>query len=59
MKKWIKYITSTVVFSVIYTITEYLLTENISWKMVVATSIIYFILYTTIDLTFKKTKKDN
>lgn len=59
MKKWIKYITSTVVFSVIYTIAEYLLTENISWKMVVATSIIYFILYTTIDLTFTKTKKDN
>lgn len=59
MKKWIKYITSTVAFSVIYTIAEYLLAENISWKMVVATSIIYFILYTMIDLTLKKTKKDN
>ena len=59
MKKWIKYLTSTVVFSVIYTIAEYLLTKNINWKMVVIATIIYAILYTTIDLTFKKSKKDN
>mgnify|MGYP006934498051 FL=1 len=57
MKKWIKYITSTVIFSIIYIIAEYLLIKNINWKMAITATIIYFILYAISDLTLNKSKK--
>lgn len=54
MKKWIKYLVSTVVFFVVYTLMEYLLTKSINWKMIIVTTIIYGVLYTTIDLICDK-----
>ncbi len=54
MKKWIKYLTSTVVFSVIYTIAEYLLTKNINWKMIITATVLYSALYAATDFICEK-----
>ena len=58
MKKWIKYLMSTVVFGIMYTIVEYLLTKDINWKLVIVATIMYAILYTTIDLICNKSTKE-
>ena len=59
MKKWTKYLISTIVFETLYIITELLLSKNINWKMFIITAIIYTIVYTGIDLICNKltTKK--
>lgn len=54
MKKWIKYLISVVVFLVVYALIEYLLTKSVNWKMIIVTTIIYGVLYTTIDLICDK-----
>lgn len=59
MKKWIKYLMSIIIFCVLYTIITYLVTKNISFKMVAITTIIYAVLYTTIDLICDKFFKRN
>lgn len=59
MKKWIKYLMSTIIFCVLYTTITYLVTKNISFKMVAITTIIYAVLYTTIDLICDKFFKRN
>lgn len=57
MKKWIKYLISTVILGIVYTIAEYLLTKDINWKMVIVATILYAILYTTVDLICNKSAK--
>ncbi len=54
MKKWMKYLINTIIFCIIYMIVEYLLTKNINWKMIIASTIIYSILYTATDLISNK-----
>ena len=54
MKEYMKYIISTIVFLVVYTLVSYLLTKNIYFKMIIITSIVYAISYTTIDLVCNK-----
>lgn len=54
MKKWIKYLMSIIIFCVLYTTITYLVTKNISFKMVAITTIIYAVLFTTIDLICDK-----
>lgn len=49
MKKWIKYLISIVVFSIMYIVVKYLLTKDINWKMVIVATIIYAIIYTIFD----------
>lgn len=41
MKEYMKYIISTIVFLVVYTLVSYLLTKNIDFKMIIITSIVY------------------
>ena len=57
MKRWIKYLISTIIFGIVYTLVEYLLNKSINWKMVIVTTITYAIFYTTIDLISNKTNK--
>ena len=57
MKKWTKYLISTIVFSIVYTMVEYLLTKDINWKMIIVTTIMYAIIYTTLDLICNKSTK--
>ena len=57
MNRWIKYLISTIIFGIVYTLVEYLLNKNINWKMVIVTTITYTILYITIDLISNKTSK--
>lgn len=61
MKKYLKYIISTIVFAVVYTLVSYLPTKNIDFKMIIITTIVYAISYTTIDLVCNKvsSKKKN
>ncbi len=54
MKKWMKYLMSTIIFCILYTIITYLLTKNISFKMIAITTIIYVIIYTATDLICNK-----
>ncbi len=54
MKKWIKYLMSTIIFFILYTTMTYLLTKNISFKMIIITTIIYAIIYTATDLICNK-----
>ena len=54
MKEYMKYIISTIVFLVVYTLVSYLLTKNIDFKMIIITSIVYAISYITIDLVCNK-----
>lgn len=54
MKKWMKYLISTIIFGITYTIVVYLLNKNINWKMVIVTTIIYAVFYTIIDLGCNK-----
>lgn len=49
-----KYLINTIIFCIIYMIVEYLLTKNINWKMIIASTIIYAILYTATDLISNK-----
>ena len=58
MKKWIKYLISVVVFLVVYALIEYLLTKSVNWKMIIVTTIIYGVLYTTMDLICDKYIKE-
>ena len=50
MKKWTKYLMSTIV----YTMVTYLLTKNISFKMIAITTLVYAIFYTATDLICNK-----
>lgn len=54
MKKWMKYLMSTIIFCALYTTITYLLTKNISFKMIAITTIIYVIIYTATDLICNK-----
>lgn len=54
MKEYMKYIISTIVFLVVYTLVSYLLTKNIDFKMIIITTIVYAVSYTTIDLVCNK-----
>lgn len=40
-----------------YTTAEYLLTKDINWEMVIVATILYAILYTTVDLICNKSVK--
>ena len=44
MKNWLKYIISAVIFFVVFIGLEYLLTKNIEWDMVIASTLLYYIL---------------
>ena len=55
MKKYLKYIISTIVFAVVYTLVLYICTKNIDFKMILITTIVYAVSYTTIDLICNKT----
>lgn len=57
MKKWMKYLTSTIVFGFLYTMAEYLLSKDIDWKMVIVTTIIYIVFYIIVDLVWNKLLK--
>ncbi len=59
MKEYMKYIISTIVFIVVYTLVSYLLTKNIDLKMIIITTIVYAVSYTTIDLICNKTISKN
>ena len=50
MKGFIKYLISTVVFCLVYSLLQYLFDKNIDWKMIIVSTIIYGVLYTVIDL---------
>lgn len=54
MKKYVKYLISTVVFFTVYTLIEYLLTKNLNWRDAIITTIIYSVCYTSVDLIFNK-----
>lgn len=54
MKKWMKYLMSTIIFCFLYTTITYLLIKNISFKMIIITTIIYAIIYTATDLICNK-----
>ncbi len=54
MKKWTKYLMSTIIFCIVYTMVTYLLTKNISFKMIVITTLVYTIFYTVTDLICNK-----
>ena len=58
MKEYLKYVISTIVFAVVYTLVSYLLAKNIDFKMIIITTIVYAISYTTIDLLCNKTLKN-
>ena len=58
MKKWIKYLISIVVFSIMYIVVEYLLTKDINWKMVIVATIIYAIIYTIFDSICNKSPNE-
>ncbi len=58
MKEYMKYVISTIVFAVVYTLASYLLTKNIDFKMIIITTIVYAISYTTIDLLCNKISKN-
>lgn len=57
MKEYSKYIISSIVFLVVYTLVSYICTKNIDIKMVLLTTVIYTISYTAIDLTCNKKSK--
>lgn len=57
MKKWMKYLASTIVFGFLYTVAEYLLSKDIDWKMVIVTTIIYIVFYIIVDLVWNKLLK--
>lgn len=52
MKKYLKYLLGTIIFFIVYTTIEYVMTENINWKMVIVSTLLYAFLYTLIDLIF-------
>lgn len=54
MKKWTKYLMSTIIFCIVYTMVTYLLTKNISFKMIAITTLVYAIFYTVTDLICNK-----
>ena len=54
MKGFIKYLISTVVFCLVYSLLQYLFDKNIDWKMIIVSTIIYGVLYTVIDLACAK-----
>ena len=54
MQKRMKYLISTGVFCIIYTVAEYLLTGNINWKMVIVATVVYAVLYAAVDLFCNK-----
>ena len=54
MKKWTKYLMSTIIFCIVYTMVTYLLTKNISFKMIVITTLVYAIFYTVTGLICNK-----
>ena len=54
MKKYLKYLFGTIIFFIVYTTIEYVMTENINWKMVIVSTLVYAFLYTLIDLIFNK-----
>ena len=54
MKKYLKYLLGTIIFFIVYTTIEYVVTENINWKMVIVSTLLYAFLYTLIDLIFNK-----
>ncbi len=54
MKKYLKYLLGTIIFFIVYTTIEYVMTENINWKMVIVSTLLYAFLYTLIDLIFNK-----
>lgn len=54
MKKYLKYLLGTIIFFIAYTTIEYVMTENINWKMVIVSTLLYAFLYTLIDLIFNK-----
>ena len=49
-----KYFISTGAFCIIYTAAEYLLTGNVDWKMLVAATAAYAVLYASADLLCSK-----
>lgn len=54
MKGFIKYLISTVVFCLVYSLMEYLFTKNIDVKMVIVSTIMYSIIYPIVDLVCAK-----
>lgn len=54
MKKWTKYLMSTIIFCIVYTMVTYLLTKNISFKIIAITTLVYAIFYTATDLICNK-----
>ena len=57
MKRYMKYLISTVIFFIMYTLIEYLLIKTINFKMIIVTTIIYAVLYIIIDLICDKLLK--
>ncbi len=57
MKRYMKYLISTIIFFVMYTLIEYILIRNIDFKMIIVTTIIYAVLYIIIDLVCDKLLK--
>ena len=54
MKGFFKYLISTVVFCLVYSLMEYLFTKNIDFKMVIVSTIMYGIIYPIVDLVCAK-----
>lgn len=50
MKKWIKYLISTIIFSILYIVSMYLLTNNFNWKMIITVTALYLVIYAATDL---------
>ena len=59
MKNWIKYLISTIVFGIVYTLALYLFTKNINLKLIILTTILYGITYTTVNTLYNNTRKNN
>ena len=54
MKGFIKYLISTVVFCLVYSLMQYLFDKNIDWKMIIVSTIIYGIIYPVVDIACAK-----
>ncbi len=59
MKNWIKYLISTIVFGIVYTLALYLFTKNINLKLIILTTILYGITYIAINILYNNTRKNN
>lgn len=54
MKTWLKYVISTVIFFLTFTLIEYIFTQKIDWNITIISTLIYLVIYPISDILINK-----